>query len=205
MQTLLLTGSVAFAAIGSALAYIVSAVSGIGIFGLIGGLAGVAGIIVLLAGFLGWLKLRRRDMSPVLEASGWALNAQMKMTSRLGYVFTRSPGLPKGTQRDYTDVLGVVEDEAATEERRRRNLLIRRLILLGIVALLYFVFFYKMKFDSEVKGPDGKPVPVEMTPWNKIEEYIKKAQENAAKATAETAPPAPAAPADPAAPAPAAP
>lgn len=51
----------------------------------------------MLFGFLGWLKLRGRDMSVLLEARGWALNGRMKLIRQLGLLFTVRPDLPKGS------------------------------------------------------------------------------------------------------------
>jgi hypothetical protein len=91
-------------------------------------------------------------------------------------------------------MLASFEDEAANEAQRRRSRMIRWAILLSIAGLLYLVFFYKLFEKPPVISKEGRLVApaVKITPWNKLEEYIQKAQEEAAK-TAATAPsPAPA-------------
>ncbi len=97
MQGLLVGGSLAFAAIGSSLAFVLKTVSDINP---IDAVLGVGGIVLVMAGvfgLLGWLKLRRRDLSALLEACGWALNGRMNMTHDLSLLFTLRPDLPVGS------------------------------------------------------------------------------------------------------------
>jgi hypothetical protein len=124
MQALMIGGSLAFAALTSALAYVVSAVTSIAPLKLIGGVAGLVLAVAGISALLGWLKLRRRDMGLLFEASGWAINAEMKITRRLGVTFTRTPGFPEGTRIDRLDILAqdpeVVAQDAKRAKTRRR-------------------------------------------------------------------------------------
>ena len=38
--------------------------------------------------FLAWLKLRRRNLGPVLNANGWAINAQVRVNTGFGATLT---------------------------------------------------------------------------------------------------------------------
>lgn len=93
---LLMGGGVVLAALGSAMAYIAKALSGIGdkwwiILVVIGAaMLAVIGPTVILA----ITKLRRRDLSAILEGSGWAINAPMRLTGKQGRAFTKRPLLP---------------------------------------------------------------------------------------------------------------
>ena len=49
------------------------------------------------------LKLRRRDLSAILEGSGWAINARMRLTFKQAHVFTCRPLLPGITPQDDKD------------------------------------------------------------------------------------------------------
>lgn len=132
-QNVVLMGSVALAALGSAMAYIVSAVASISPLELVAGLASVIGVIALLSGFLGWLKLRKRDMSLLLEANGWAVNAPMRVNRRAAGLFTRTPSFPPGTRRDFSEErLPDDFDETTLAAARRRR---RRRLLLALVVL----------------------------------------------------------------------
>jgi hypothetical protein len=140
----MLVGSLAFAAIGSALAYVLSALANVSPLKLVGGVGSILALIAGLAGFLGWLKLRRRDMSLIMEANGWAVNVRMDVTRRLGRLFTRTPTLPKGTRRERGDELPPEElDEETIARRRRRRRIVRTSVFVALVAAataLYVAF-----------------------------------------------------------------
>ena len=43
---------------------------------------------------MAWLKLRKRDLSPVLNANSWAMNAKVKINVRFGTTLTKMADLP---------------------------------------------------------------------------------------------------------------
>lgn len=135
MQNLLLGGGIAFAALGSSLAYVVSALSSVKPLSALLAILSIVTVIVAISALLGWLKLRRRDMSLLLEASGWAVNVHMKVTRPIGRFFTRIPALPEGAVRDTVDLLAkrTDRDEQGTEDRSWIWLLLG---LVGLLALL---------------------------------------------------------------------
>ena len=97
-RDVLVGGGIAFAALGSTLAFIIKTLSDIdpkqvGLMLLL-----TVAFVALLSGFLGWLKLRSRDLSTVLEASAWAMNARMFLTRPQSVRFTRRPPLPAGSK-----------------------------------------------------------------------------------------------------------
>ena len=68
----------------------------------------ILGIFAVVSGpsaFLAWLKLRKRNLSPVLEASGWACNAQLPINLTLGGKLTQAATLPSNMKRQYNDPL----------------------------------------------------------------------------------------------------
>ena len=98
------------AAIGLVLTTLLGALGGI--FGHILGLAWwqipLALIAILLAisapsMIIAWLKLRRRNLGPILDANGWAVNAKAKMNVPFGGALTGVAALPPGSQRDLVD------------------------------------------------------------------------------------------------------
>ncbi|HOC55750.1 MAG TPA: hypothetical protein PKI20_09030 [Verrucomicrobiota bacterium] len=65
-------------------------------------------IVILLAisapsMIIAWLKLRRRNLGPILDANGWAVNAKAKMNVPFGGSLTGVAALPPGSQRDMVD------------------------------------------------------------------------------------------------------
>jgi hypothetical protein len=67
---------------------------------------GVLAIILIISGpsmVLTWLKLRKRNLSPILDANGWAVNAKAKINLPFGASLTGIAVLPPGAKRDLTD------------------------------------------------------------------------------------------------------
>ena len=95
IRDLMLGGGIAFAALGSAVAYIVSALSQVDPVKALIAVAALVLSITLLLSLMSWRKLRRRDLSLLFEANGWAVNARLKLSRKLGQKFTVSPKLPK--------------------------------------------------------------------------------------------------------------
>jgi hypothetical protein len=97
------------AAIGVAVGGIATAVSALlsSFFGL--GLwmpVGVLGLLLLISGpamLIAWLKLRQRNLGPILDANGWAVNALAKVNIPLGAALTDRAKLPKGASRSLVD------------------------------------------------------------------------------------------------------
>lgn len=52
---------------------------------------------------MAWLKLRLRNLGPILDANGWAVNARAKLSVPFGASLTQTAKLPPGAQRDLRD------------------------------------------------------------------------------------------------------
>ncbi len=52
---------------------------------------------------IAWLKLHKRNLGPILDANGWAVNANARMNVPFGASLTQIAELPPGSQRDMTD------------------------------------------------------------------------------------------------------
>ncbi|MCO6548001.1 MAG: MerC domain-containing protein [Gilliamella sp.] len=64
------------------------------------------GLFLIISGpsvILAWLKLRRRTLGPLLEASGWAINGQVKINLMLGSLLTSKAQLPTNAKRNLRD------------------------------------------------------------------------------------------------------
>ncbi|MFO0603711.1 MAG: hypothetical protein U0324_11085 [Polyangiales bacterium] len=108
INALVVGGGVALAGLGAVLAGLVNMLTSLSGWAAI---LGVVAAVLALSAFTAWLKLRRRDMSVLLEANGWAVNVHTKVTARIAKVFAYTPDLPKGATMDVTDALPEAEDE----------------------------------------------------------------------------------------------
>ncbi len=140
VRDLLLGGGLAFAAVGSSLAFIVKTLSEVNPLHLGAVVLALVSIVMLSSGLLGYLKLRSRDMSALLEAAGWAVNFRMKLTRRLGRLFTHRLELPKDAVKRRRDLIAgfLAEIEVARSRRGRILALIAVLlvVVLGVLAYL---------------------------------------------------------------------
>ena len=66
----------------------------------------VAGLLLLISGpavIVAWFKLRSRNLGPILDANGWAVNARARINIPFGTSLTQVATLPEGAERALTD------------------------------------------------------------------------------------------------------
>lgn len=124
-----------FAAIGLALGALSSALAA-----MVGGFLGLvwwkmpialAGLLLVISGpamIIAFLKLRKRNLAPVLDANGWAINASAVVNIQFGNTLTHLAELPKGAKINLTDPF-----------TKKKSPLLPALLILSILAgiLLY--------------------------------------------------------------------
>jgi len=66
-------------------------------------IAGIILAISLPSVIISWLKLRQRNLGPILDANGWAINARAKINVPFGGSLTRVAALPPGARRSRVD------------------------------------------------------------------------------------------------------
>ena len=89
----------AFGMIGTALSGLVDSLSGLGwklILVFVGIILAISGPAMVMA----WLKLRRRNIAPLLNANGWAVNASSKISILFGETLTDIAKYPKLKLKD---------------------------------------------------------------------------------------------------------
>ncbi|MDD5299941.1 MAG: hypothetical protein PHD65_05545 [Gallionella sp.] len=103
-----------FAGIFAAIGLAIGAIGGI-LASLISGLLGlkfwqiplaVIGLMLLISGpamLMAWFKLKKRNLGPILDASGWAINARVRINIPFGTSLTGLADLPEGAQRSLVD------------------------------------------------------------------------------------------------------
>ena len=93
---------VAVGGITAAFGVIMSAFFGLGLWmplGIVGLMLAISGPSMAVA----WLKLRKRNLGPLLDANGWAVNAMAKLNVPFGGSLTALAVLPEGSKRTLTD------------------------------------------------------------------------------------------------------
>lgn len=125
-----------FAAIGMAIGYIggflVSVFKGFVILGLWQMILALLGVLLLISSpsmIMAAIKLHKRNLSPVLNANGWAMNSSLLVRIPFGNTLTQSAKFPKLNVRD------VYEKSTGTWWKVLLSILV---ILMVVVAILYF-------------------------------------------------------------------
>ena len=128
-----------FAAIGLAVGAIGTALASVlmGLFALRWwqiplALAALLLIVSAPAVLLAWFKMRSRNLGPILDANGWAINARARINIPFGTSLTQLAELPEGAERSLSDPYA--------EKQRPWKLYFG---IAAVVALLAFVWLVK--------------------------------------------------------------
>jgi hypothetical protein len=117
----------AVGAIGTALAAAVTGLFSLAWWQLPLAIAGLILIISAPSMLLAFMTLRRRNLGPLLDANGWAVNARARINLPFGAALTEVATLPKGSSRS-------LSDPYADKKRPWKTWLF--LVLLLIIALV---------------------------------------------------------------------
>ncbi|MGO8926810.1 MAG: hypothetical protein ACLQU3_07970 [Limisphaerales bacterium] len=157
------------AAIGLVLTTLLGALGGIfgHLLGLVWWQIPLALIAILLAisapsMIIAWLKLRRRNLGPILDANGWAVNAKAKMNVPFGGSLTGVAALPPGSQRDLVDPF------AEKKSPWPKVIVVLILLVLAYVVLNKMGYIYdwtngRIGTEKPVKVEKAAPAPAAPT------------------------------------------
>ena len=142
-RDLMLGGGLAIAALGSSFAYITKALSEVKPVQVLMALLGLAMVVLLPSIFAGFVKIRKRNMGGLLEASGWAVNVHMRLNMKMGRLFTHTPHLPKDARKERRDIVGKFVKELGydTSQSMRPTTFILVFIFLLLCLMLLFLNF----------------------------------------------------------------
>jgi hypothetical protein len=90
------------------------------------------GVMLLISGpsmLLAWFKLRKRNLAPILDANGWAVNTEARINILFGSALTQLAALPKGAKLSLTDPYA---------SKSRRSLWL--LVLLGVAVAAWWLY-----------------------------------------------------------------
>lgn len=80
---------------------------------------------------IAWIKLRKRNLGPLLDANGWAVNAKAKINVPFGGSLTGVATLPPGARRDLVDPY-------AESHAGRHRLILLAMLAVALLAGWYF-------------------------------------------------------------------
>lgn len=118
---MLMGGGVGLAALGSSVAFIANSIQQIAAWKVVAVLFGIAFTISAPMMLVSIVKLMNRRISDFFAAGGWAVNLKMRLSRKMGLLFTRRPKIPFGvTLRG--DLLDLVRyDEKKSNKNRNKN------------------------------------------------------------------------------------
>ncbi|MDF7667172.1 hypothetical protein PT273_04840 [Orbaceae bacterium ESL0727] len=93
----------------------------------------IVALFLIISGpsvILAWLKLRRRTLGPLLEASGWATNGHIKISLLLGKLLTSKAELPRNAKRNLVDPM-----------HNSSNKIVISFLLIIIIAITSWLWF----------------------------------------------------------------
>jgi len=94
-------------------------------------MVGLLLLISLPSMFLAFVKLRKRNLGPILDANGWAINNVAKMNLPFGRSLTDLPQLPPGAQRSMADPF--------SEKKKPWWLYITLVVVVALTAVFFLV------------------------------------------------------------------
>jgi hypothetical protein len=124
----------ALGAIGGVLASLVSGILGLKFWQIP---LAIIGLMLLISGpamILAWFKLKKRNLGPILDANGWAINARARINIPFGTSLTKLAHLPSGSHRSLTDPF-------AEKKPTWPYYILIAGVVIALIALWYMGFF----------------------------------------------------------------
>ncbi len=149
---MLMGGGIGLAALGSAFAFIVQSLQGISL-GTV--LAVILGIMLVFGGpiiAVALIKLFTRNLSRFFEANGYAINTKMRLSLKMGRIFTYEPKIPFGTVI-LPEKLEQLLQQCSPDEKTQMNHWLRLLLAVVVLAVLTAAAYYtypwiRVAFDA---------------------------------------------------------
>ncbi len=159
---MLLGGGIGLAGLGSAFASVMNALKDnavvLRIFLFIAGMALIVAIPIVVSAVL---KLRRRNIGMFLEAADWAMNSPMRLTRRMGLLFTRIPDLPKNASKCKFDHTSQLLKKAGIKPGGRLGILvaIAVILLLALIAVRFLSSTNKRQAEKKTRAVQSSTTP----------------------------------------------
>lgn len=98
----------------------------------------IAGLLLVISGpsmILAYMKLRKRNLAPILDANGWAINANVTVNIQFGKNLTQLAQLPAGALISINDPFN-----------KKKDPILPMIFMISVAAgvVIYFLFKYKI-------------------------------------------------------------
>jgi hypothetical protein len=100
----------------------------------------LVGIVLVISGpsmIIAWLKLRKRNLAPILDANGWAINARAIVNIQFGNTLTHLVKLPLNAQLNLNDPF-----------TKKKNPMVTALWILLVAAAIAILLMWKSGYFS---------------------------------------------------------
>lgn len=130
--------SVAFTGLATVVGGVLDAFFGLG-WWIPVGIAGLVLAISLPSMLIAWRKLKQRNIAPILDANGWAINGNIKITALLGTTFTHLPLRPASAFLSKKDIF-------ADKKSIWKSILLFIILIIIIAGIVFLVIKNPGKF-----------------------------------------------------------
>jgi len=139
----LLGGGIGLAGVGSAFESVSKAWKYVSVMQVLMFFAALVLILIVPIIFAAVIKLRSRNIGIFLEASGRALNAPLRLTYKMGVIFTKVPPLPANS---YKIIFDKISDFFDASQKKKTSLMLKLFLIISVLtaaaAAGYFLFNY---------------------------------------------------------------
>ena len=127
-----MNSGVTLAALSSSFAYLLQTLTSVKVSSIITVILAPLVLLTLFSSFIAGWKLHRRDLGPILEASGWGINHPLRVPEWASQVFTLGTQVPQQNISPDEDLLMIFEHTAAPKNVLRRILMWLCIVTLGV-------------------------------------------------------------------------
>lgn len=132
----------AIGALGTAMAAILTGFLSLAWWQMPVAIIGLILIISVPSMIIAGLKLRKRNLAPILDANGWAVNTLAKMNIPFGTALTLVAELPKGAKR--------IKKDPFAEKKRPWKLYLFIVVLISVIVILFRNYELSEKYIPKI-------------------------------------------------------
>ena len=131
----------ALGAIGTAVASVVTGLAALKWWQMILAISGMLLSVSLPSMIIAWFKLKERNLGPLLDANGWAVNSRAKINIPFGRTLTSMAKLPDNSEL-------IITDPFAEKKIKGKLFIMIIILILAVIVFVYRNNSVKEKFNK---------------------------------------------------------